>query len=388
MKIIIRLVLCMTIWPLMVAADTATNMQVQRYLNALGYDVGAIDGIIGKQSKKQLAKAFSDNAYTFDGMIDRNEINILQKIAQKNRTELPEYRIGISSRNLASIMPSGLARKMTVNDAAIKTKERAVFGEFFGRPAVALTVKRNDRGNPGDWDRGAQRLQIQEKPKTHEMRDGNLYWYKVSIYVPSYVGKRGYTVSPWDLKARENGRQKGPSFSLTITNGRFLIQSQTGKTVCGKDEAGRKQCTLEENYISEFPRAGLTNRWIDFVMQIDLRKGQEDFKLWADDRLVFAHQTDLSPWGEELGFKFGPYRHGMFRSEKPIQTETIFYSDIARAKNCEGLGVDCKDKVVVPDQNIVFGAKQTDHLKLFFNNKSQWDDVTRVICKARSRCSF
>ena len=175
MKKIMGVLFAVVIWPGIVSADTATNIQIQRYLNALGYDVGAIDGIIGKQSKKQLAKAFSDNAYTFDGMIDRNEINILQKIAQKNRTELPEYRIGISSRNLASIMPSGLARKMTVNDAAIKTKERAVFGEFFGRPAVALTVKRDDRGNPGDWDRGAQRLQIQEKPKTHEMRDGNLY---------------------------------------------------------------------------------------------------------------------------------------------------------------------------------------------------------------------
>ena len=44
----------MTIWPAIVLADTATNIQIQRYLNALGYDVGAIDGIIGKQSKKQL----------------------------------------------------------------------------------------------------------------------------------------------------------------------------------------------------------------------------------------------------------------------------------------------------------------------------------------------
>ena len=83
MKKIIGLVLCMTIWPAIILADTATNTQIQRYLNALGYDVGAIDGIIGKQSKKQLAKAFSDNAYTFDGIIDRKELIFFKKLHKR-----------------------------------------------------------------------------------------------------------------------------------------------------------------------------------------------------------------------------------------------------------------------------------------------------------------
>ena len=32
----------------------------------------------------------------------------------------------------------------------------------------------------------AQRVQIQEKPKVHEMRDGEVYWYKFSIFIVLY----------------------------------------------------------------------------------------------------------------------------------------------------------------------------------------------------------
>ena len=79
----------MVIWPAVVTADTALNMQLQRFLNALGYDVGAVDGIVGKNTKAQLNNAFSENGYTFDGSVDDDKIKILKSIAQKKRIKLP-----------------------------------------------------------------------------------------------------------------------------------------------------------------------------------------------------------------------------------------------------------------------------------------------------------
>lgn len=79
-------------------------MQVQRYLNALGYDVGAIDGIVGKNTKAQLNKALADNGYAFDSVVDEEEIKILKVIAKKKRVKLPERMIGVTRKNLEQIM--------------------------------------------------------------------------------------------------------------------------------------------------------------------------------------------------------------------------------------------------------------------------------------------
>ena len=104
MKKIIGLMLCVATWPSLVSADIATNMQVQRYLNALGYDVGAIDGIVGKNTKAQLNNALTDNGYAFDGAVDDEEIKILKVIAKKKRVKLPERMIGVTRKNLEQIM--------------------------------------------------------------------------------------------------------------------------------------------------------------------------------------------------------------------------------------------------------------------------------------------
>ena len=62
-------------------ADTNQNIKIQSYLNALGYNVGKMDGIIGKNTKKQLIKALVENGYKFDGQVNSNEVQILKKIA-------------------------------------------------------------------------------------------------------------------------------------------------------------------------------------------------------------------------------------------------------------------------------------------------------------------
>ena len=60
-------------------AGTKQNIKTQSYLNALGYNVGKIDGIIGKNIRKQLIKALEEKGYKFDGKADSNEVQILKK---------------------------------------------------------------------------------------------------------------------------------------------------------------------------------------------------------------------------------------------------------------------------------------------------------------------
>ena len=48
------------------------------------------------------------------------------------------------------------------------------------------------------------------------------------------------------------------------------------------------------------------NRWLDFVFEIDKRKGKEITRFWINEKLIGVINGDLSPQGKFLGFKFGP----------------------------------------------------------------------------------
>ena len=51
-------------------ADSQENKVVQKYLNDLGYNVGAVDGIIGRNSKKQISSALWDHGFNYAGYTD------------------------------------------------------------------------------------------------------------------------------------------------------------------------------------------------------------------------------------------------------------------------------------------------------------------------------
>ena len=93
------------LWPLYVGyADIKQNIKIQSYLNALGYHVGQIDGIIGKNSRKQLISALKQHGLEFDGVADSNELQILKKIAADKNIDLIERHLGISYENLLQII--------------------------------------------------------------------------------------------------------------------------------------------------------------------------------------------------------------------------------------------------------------------------------------------
>ena len=97
-------------------ADTMQNIKIQSYLNALGYNVGKLDGIIGKNTTNQMIKALKENCHKFDVQVDTNEIQILKKIAINKNIELKERLIGISRDNLKQIMDAQTLKLFVPSD--------------------------------------------------------------------------------------------------------------------------------------------------------------------------------------------------------------------------------------------------------------------------------
>ena len=345
MKKIIGLMLCVATWPSFVSADIATNMQVQRYLNALGYDVGAIDGIVGKNTKAQLNNALTDNGYAFDGAVDDEEIKILKVIAKKKRVKLPERMIGVTRKNLEQIMDKKTARLFVENENNIERKDAFEIVDFEGRRAAKITISMRDEGSANDWGRfgtlgHAQRFQIQEKPMSHEMVDGKVYWYKFSVFIPNDTGSPYHTIAPFDLKDRKNRRQRDPAVDFKITNGHVNFELKRDGEDCRKvtNSAGRTSDFCERPGLIANMRSNraFKDRWLDFVLYLDTRKSSAVTKIWINGELLGVINGDLSPYGRYLGFKFGPYRHHITRAPRD---ETLYYADIMRRGSCAELGV-------------------------------------------------
>ena len=387
MKKIIILVLCMTIWPAIVSADTATNIEIQRYLNALGYDVGAIDGIVGKNTKAQLNKALADNGYAFDGVVDEEEIKILKVIAKKKRVKLPERMIGVTRKNLEQIMDKKTARLFVASDRNIDRSDAFEIVEFQGRTAAKISISMKDRGHVDDWGRfgkagEAQRFQIQEKPKVHEMRDGKLYWYKFSIFMPRGTGSDHHTISPFDLKDRKNGSQRDPAIAFTITNNQVTFQLKRDGEECRKvkNTSGRTSDFCERpGIISNMMfNNDFKGKWLDFVFMIDKRRSTEMTKFWINGKLIGVINGDLSPQGKYLGFKFGPYRNSI---KRPPKDEVIYYADIMRTNSCKNLqNVNCEKLFSAQNLNGIYGVREM--LRCF--KEPQQGRPCPVICRGRA----
>jgi hypothetical protein len=387
MKKVIVLILALVVWPAVVTADRALNMQLQRFLNALGYDVGAVDGIVGKNTKAQLNNALSEYGYTFDGSVDDDEIKILKSIARKKGIQLSERMIGITRRHLEQIMDKQTAQLFVPSNRNTDRVDAFEIVEFEGRTAAKMSVSMDDRGHVDDWGRfgvsgEAQRVQIQEKPKVHEMVDGKLYWYKFSVFIPAQTGSNYHTISPFDLKDRKNGSQRDPAIAFTITNNQVTFQLKRDGEECRqvKNSAGGTSefCERPGIIANMMFTNDFKDKWLDFVFMLDMRIGSEITKFWINEKLVGVINGDLSPQGRYLGFKFGPYRNSIKKSPKD---EVLYFSDIMRTNSCEKLqNVDCEKLYEAQNLNGMYGVQE---MLLCFKEPQQGRPCP-MICRGRN----
>ena len=166
-----------------------------------------------------MIKALEENGYVYDGLADSNELIILKQIAKAKDIDLNERFIGLSHENLAQIMDVQTANLFVANDRNIGRVDAFEIVDFKGRRAAKMSISMNDKGHPDDWGRfgasgAAQRIQVQEKPRVHEMKDGKVFWYKFSVFIPNNVRERSSHNLPIRFKRQEKRPAKRPSLSL------------------------------------------------------------------------------------------------------------------------------------------------------------------------------
>lgn len=61
-------------------ADKIKNKQIQTYLNEMGYSVGEIDGVIGRNTKSKISSLFDDFGLRFNGDVNERVYEIIEKI--------------------------------------------------------------------------------------------------------------------------------------------------------------------------------------------------------------------------------------------------------------------------------------------------------------------
>ena len=61
-------------------------LTAQRLLTELGYAPGPIDGAYGGKTKKAFIKLYTDQNMTFDGIVDKNELDLLKNLISKNKS--------------------------------------------------------------------------------------------------------------------------------------------------------------------------------------------------------------------------------------------------------------------------------------------------------------
>ena len=70
----------------------------QRLLTELGYAPGPIDGAYGGKTKKAFIKLYTDRNMIFDGVVDKNELELLKKLIAKNNRPMPKRPVGINAK--------------------------------------------------------------------------------------------------------------------------------------------------------------------------------------------------------------------------------------------------------------------------------------------------
>ena len=73
-------------------------LTAQRLLTELGYAPGSIDGAYGGKTKKAFIKLYTDQNMTFDGIVDKNELDLLKILISKINRSMPKLPKGKNAK--------------------------------------------------------------------------------------------------------------------------------------------------------------------------------------------------------------------------------------------------------------------------------------------------
>ena len=81
----------------------------QRLLTELGYAPGPIDGAYGGKTKKAFVELYKDQNMIFDGVVDKNELDLLKNLIAKINRPIPKRPVGINAKK------AGKKRKSSID---------------------------------------------------------------------------------------------------------------------------------------------------------------------------------------------------------------------------------------------------------------------------------
>ncbi len=170
---------------LLIGTFPVKGMDVQKLQQEL-YDAGypiTVDGILGNETRRQLAKFFKDNSYEFDGIISEQSLEDILSLKKKFYRPIPwifhdEFESIKWSRYDASHSPRNLGR---IGHVKIENENNA-------NSYVSLTSKIGQLShfNKGDNRYIKDRVELGLPPKLATFKlDNRLLWYGFKVKSPN-----------------------------------------------------------------------------------------------------------------------------------------------------------------------------------------------------------
>ncbi len=218
---------------------------------------------------------------------------------------------------------------------------RVEFANRLNRPATVSTpTRRGDtalafrvedgqcRGNVrfDDCSAGRERSEITDLAP---VRLNQEEWYAVSMFIPS--GTTGIDPAITGLMQWQDTRGSGEiTLGLSLYDREGIELVQDDPTTQQVDDMAPPRPMVIKTVV---PPSQVQGRWHDVRVQAVWSTGDEGMiNVWINDRLVHQHRGRNLNRNVAPTFKFGVYRSGLGRIERPVPTQIVIYDEIRRGR--------------------------------------------------------
>ena len=268
---------------LLIIAGKAFSVDVrllQNSLQELGYDV-SVDGKLGPETKRQLSTFFTENSFSFDGVVDTETLLDVKKLKSSLQRPIPwTFRDDFNSINWGRYDSSHAPKRLGGLDRVRILKEEN------GNSYISLTSK---IGQLSNLNRGQDRyikdrVELGLPPKIAEFDLHNrLLWYGFQIKSEdkAFIPKaHSVTFTQYKQIQKNRGRKKdcfpGMFWRMNAENNGKIWMAVT-------NEKGEK---LNKKVMSSF----ITDTWSDVIIGVYFTTSDRGWlKAYVNERLVYSY---------------------------------------------------------------------------------------------------
>jgi hypothetical protein len=244
--------------------------------------------------------------------------------------------------------------KFTERNVAKRKAFKMVQHEGF--PAARIKLSIDMGGARDDWFRDGiagygQRFEYgQTKQRAHNFNKE--IWTRIVFWLPQDTSSFGQTTL-FDLKEIRNNQTFGPLLNLAIRDeGKGSILKikhnfESNDCIIGRDGSGENSfCDKTDVNLIIGPIKKYTGRWVEFASRsVWSNESDGAYDAWIDNKKIIGHRGNTSFGADRIAFKFGLYRIGLNKSKNPKDI-SIYFSKVATAKSCKGVGIANCDKLM------------------------------------------